>query len=285
MFIILSQNIDKESVYKDIPFFLYHYPKRYRYQIKTGDIFIYYQGDRHKRENRYYFGYGLVGKIDVSEDGEDYYAHIVEGVPFRNKVPIYNPLGGYYESIGYEIIRNKPTPSWQNSVRKLSNDAYTTILEAGGVNDVLINQMAELERMSSNSNPITLLENLNQKYKGLEPLKKDKIISSHLDRGRSITDALKQILGAKCQICNWIGFIKTNGERYIEAHHISQLSLSEKNSLCSDNVILVCPNCHRKVHHANDLTITDLGDIIEINFEGNITVINKNTTNYLRNFI
>jgi hypothetical protein len=45
MNIILAQRIDYESGYEDIPFQLYHFPKRYRNQIRCGDMFIYYQGD------------------------------------------------------------------------------------------------------------------------------------------------------------------------------------------------------------------------------------------------
>lgn len=39
MNIILSQHIDTDSNYDDVPFQLYHYPKRYNKQIKPGDIF------------------------------------------------------------------------------------------------------------------------------------------------------------------------------------------------------------------------------------------------------
>jgi hypothetical protein len=59
--IVLSQRIDTKSSYDDIPFVQYHYPSRYSNQIHTGDLFIYYQGDRFKKENRYYFGTGVIG--------------------------------------------------------------------------------------------------------------------------------------------------------------------------------------------------------------------------------
>jgi len=60
MKIILSQRIDIESEYQDVPFSSYHFPKRYRNQIHPGDQFIYYQGDRYKKEHRYYFGCGVI---------------------------------------------------------------------------------------------------------------------------------------------------------------------------------------------------------------------------------
>ncbi len=50
MLIVLSQHIDSESDYEDIPFSLYHFPKRYRNQIHPRNCFIYYQGETKKVE-------------------------------------------------------------------------------------------------------------------------------------------------------------------------------------------------------------------------------------------
>ncbi|HDY7447493.1 TPA: HNH endonuclease [Vibrio vulnificus] len=42
-------------------------------------------------------------------------------------------------------------------------------------------------------------------------------------------------------------FIKrSNGEPYLEVHHIIPLSQGGLDSL--ENVISLCPNCHRKIH-------------------------------------
>lgn len=138
MFIILSQRIDYKSDYEDIPFSVYHYPKRYRNQINTGDVFIYNQGDRRRKENRYYFGYGVIGKIRESEDGEHYYADIENGLWFPRKVSIYQTDGSYFESIDYLEVRKKERPAWQNSIRKISKGAFVKILECAGLNKTII---------------------------------------------------------------------------------------------------------------------------------------------------
>ena len=53
MIIILSQKIDTESAYTgDEVFRTYHYPGRYRNQIHTGDVFVYYQGNRYDKSLR-----------------------------------------------------------------------------------------------------------------------------------------------------------------------------------------------------------------------------------------
>ena len=90
MLIVLSQHIVYESDYEDIPFSIYHFPKRYRNQIHPGDCFIYYQGDRHKKDNRYYFGCGVIGDVFPDAVGEFYYAKILDGKPFKKNIPIYH---------------------------------------------------------------------------------------------------------------------------------------------------------------------------------------------------
>ena len=131
MYIILSQRIDIQSSYLDNPFKSYHYPSRYRNQIHTGDTFIYYQGDRYHKEHRYYFGTGKIGKIEYFEDNDTYTAELLYCKKFTNKVSIYIN-DGYCEQYGYQTVRNKPAPSWQNSIRKLSVEAYNYIIKSAG---------------------------------------------------------------------------------------------------------------------------------------------------------
>jgi hypothetical protein len=277
--IVLSQRIDYESSYQDIPFVIYHYPKRYRNQITTGDLFLYYQGDRHKKENRYYFGYGVVGRIDSTADAEEFYAEIINGKRFSNIVPIYHPDGGFYESIAFSEVREKERPAWQNSIRKISNAAYLEILSAAGVNvDLEIQSISYIEKEIE---PLNVLKLLNDKYQEVSPIKKEKLINMHIDRGTSVTNALKKILGPKCQICDCIGFEKRNGDRYIEAHHLNELAKNQRHSLCSDNVILVCPNCHREIHYGKKFIVYDEKDSIYIELGNKKAKINKNTISYL----
>ena len=139
--IILSQRIDLVSDYNDKPFFRYHFPKRYRKQIKSGDVFVYYQGDSKKLINRYYFGCGVIGEVTADKsDKESFNAEIRFGIKFPRKVIIHfvSKEGEYYESIGYKTVRQKPTPSWQNSIRKLSVPAFEKIISDAGL-DVYAN--------------------------------------------------------------------------------------------------------------------------------------------------
>ena len=132
MLIILSQRIDTDSDYSDEVFETYHYPSRYKNQIHEGDTFVYYQGNRYVKEQRYYFGVGTIGQI-TSFDEENYYASLINVRKFNNTVPIYLPDGKYVEQLGYETVRKSPTPPWQSSVRPLSQQAYDYIISAAGI--------------------------------------------------------------------------------------------------------------------------------------------------------
>lgn len=132
MLVVLSQKVDSESSYADELFSCYHYPARYKKQLHEGDTFVYYQGNRYDKSQRYYFGTGTVEKI-LTTDGQNYYAELVSCRQFEKKIPIYLPDGGYIEQLGYESVRNSINPPWQSSIRPLSQEAYDYILYAAGL--------------------------------------------------------------------------------------------------------------------------------------------------------
>ena len=136
MLVVLSQKVDSKSSYADELFSSYHYPARYKNQLHEGDTFVYYQGNRYDKSQRYYFGTGTVGKI-LTTDGENYYAELVHCRRFGKKIPIYLPDGGYIEQLDYESVRKSINPPWQSSIRLLSQKAYDYILNAAGLQTIL----------------------------------------------------------------------------------------------------------------------------------------------------
>jgi hypothetical protein len=270
MFIIMSQKIDYESNYDDIPFKIYHYPKRYRNQIKTGNPFIYYQGDRYKRQNRYYFGCGIVGEITISENGEDYYAEILNGVSFPKKVPIYNPEGGFIESLGYSEIRKKENPPWQNSIRKVSENAFKTIIERSGLD---YDELTEILRLNKDfqldtydkstlgkmetivkeehveyfleSNAEEEIEKFINNLDSSGSLELKEVLMKTRVASRKTISTLKSFYNHTCQICG-----ENHFERYsvnvVEAHHIEYFSRTQNHQL--NNIIILCPTHHRLLH-------------------------------------
>lgn len=62
---------------------------------------------------------------------------------------------------------------------------------------------------------------------------------------------VKRIADGKCQYCgNDAPFNDKQGEPYLEAHHVVRLADGGRDSI--DNVVAICPNCHRKMHVLND---------------------------------
>lgn len=63
-------------------------------------------------------------------------------------------------------------------------------------------------------------------------------------------DRVRQIVvkraNGRCEHCGELGFRKTDGSYYVEAHHI--ISLSKQGPDTLDNVIALCPNHHREAH-------------------------------------
>lgn len=54
-----------------------------------------------------------------------------------------------------------------------------------------------------------------------------------------------------CQLCEEKApFYTKNNKPYLEAHHLKWLSKGGTDTI--DNVVALCPNCHRKIHELND---------------------------------
>jgi len=83
-----------------------------------------------------------------------------------------------------------------------------------------------------------------EQSKGKQPISKT---ITFFKRNREIVKQLKDLYKNKCQICGFT-FKKDNGENYSETHHIVPLSKNGGDEI--KNLIVVCPNCHRKLHYA-----------------------------------
>ena len=80
-------------------------------------------------------------------------------------------------------------------------------------------------------------------------------VSRSIERG-TIGTRLKRANGYKCQVCDAlgmepVGFIKNNGEPYVEAHHATPVSALEVGSLSATNIMILCANHHREMHYGD----------------------------------
>lgn len=229
------------SGYKDIVGRLYHFPIRYLKALSDlPSPFIYYE----PREggDQVYFGKGNV--LSVYEDTEDVghaYAEIGGFREFPSAVNFYSaPGGGTWEN----------SKTMRNSIRRLGVEAFNGILKAGGV---------ALDRINQPEIGESVAEELQRELKSYPGpgkrsppvLRRIGRILEFYERPSAITNHVKQSRGDTCQYCGVRGFLKRDGTRYCEVHHLFHLAKDPPvECLSPEYVVVLCANCHRRMHYA-----------------------------------
>lgn len=94
-------------------------------------------------------------------------------------------------------------------------------------------------------------EKLAEQVANSKPKKSQKTESVVYYRNPYIKEMVKQIADGKCQMCGKNApFYDTNNKPYLEEHHVKRLADGGEDTM--DNVVAICPNCHKKVHVLND---------------------------------
>lgn len=87
-----------------------------------------------------------------------------------------------------------------------------------------------------------------KKGKSKETQKKESVVYY---RNAYIKEMVKFLAKGKCQMCgDKAPFYDRDGKPYLEEHHVKRLADGGSDTM--DNVVAVCPNCHRKVHILKD---------------------------------
>ncbi|WP_246725568.1 HNH endonuclease signature motif containing protein [Beijerinckia sp. L45] len=68
----------------------------------------------------------------------------------------------------------------------------------------------------------------------------------HFFRSESIRSAVLDRAQGRCEHCGQLGFMKSDGVRYLETHHIIRLADDGRDTV--HNVIALCPGDHREAH-------------------------------------
>lgn len=115
-----------------------------------------------------------------------------------------------------------------------------------------------------------IIARLDRKYAGT-PEYKERVVR-RIQRPSDLRQAILARADFKCRLCGEEGFRKRGGGRYAEAHHMLELNKLAPNTLQSWNVLVVCPTCHRMLHHA-EVKTEFLGVGWRININGKVHVI------------
>lgn len=82
-------------------------------------------------------------------------------------------------------------------------------------------------------------------------VKSKESITNTYERDQNIVVYANRRANGICDLCNKPApFNNKEGEPFLEVHHINQLAKGGTDWI--DNVVALCPNCHRKVHILND---------------------------------
>ena len=96
-------------------------------------------------------------------------------------------------------------------------------------------------------------EKLAGQIKKLKPKKAQKTETIVYYRSPYIKEMVMQLAEGKCQLCGGMApFMGKDHKPYLEEHHVKRLADGGSDTI--DNVVAICPNCHRKVHVLHEET-------------------------------
>lgn len=115
------------------------------------------------------------------------------------------------------------------------------------VGDKLYESFNELKNRYFNELSIKSLKEIILKSKNITITTRKAQINIH-NRKQYIREFANKIANGICQLCEKVApFTDKYGKPFLEVHHIQYLSKGGKDEL--ENVVALCPNCHRRVHH------------------------------------
>ena len=270
-YVILSQQVPPTS-YRDELGVVYNYPQQYWRRLAEGDRFIYHQPRSSGEGGKTYIGCGLVGEITSDpEDPTRRNAELQDYTEFTKPVPMIRR--GRFVEPGITASVNLVG----NAVRIVLKETASLIVSRAGTNppwnwdffeepsqdDVDGSPDKDLPPFEPDLRKA--IERFDAKYASMPPEERRRQVA-RLHRPSSIGRILKQLYGTKCWVCGEEGFQKRTGNQYAEAHHVEEVHTRVPGVLGSRNMIIVCANCHRKLHYADvDVRETEAGWEVTIN--------------------
>jgi hypothetical protein len=193
---------------------------------------------------------------------------IINGSVMFNEAYIipYDEFAKFYTDDYLDVVRGRWVGTIKNNQIKITAHGLPTKIISGGpfynafelldTNENLSNAGISDQIVATKSSEPTqedlqkIIAEFNDLFANVHPTKKI-TVSEKVSRPNAITDYLKQLHNYKCQLCGILGFKQQNGSFFAEAHHVIELHKLIPGSYCSDNIIVVCANCHRKLHYAS----------------------------------
>ncbi|ALM47821.1 hypothetical protein AMR72_02240 [Flavobacterium psychrophilum] len=130
----------------------------------------------------------------------------------------------------------------------------------------------------TSADTLSEIAKLEKKMKNQLPGVKQRV-SSYIERG-AISTKIKKHCNYKCSVCEALGmptnsFTKSNGEPYIETHHVEPVSTLNSGVLGVANLMTVCANHHRQLHFGNVHLLDNNKEYFVFNIDGDEVRIKK----------
>jgi hypothetical protein len=178
---------------------------------------------------------------DDTEDLSHACAEIVGYEPFSTPVDFFKgPSGASWE----------PAKTMRNSARRIPAELYRGLLSAGGLS--ASEAVASPDRL-----PLTAalqVELASYPGPGKRPpyvLRRIQRILETYERPSTVTNEVKRVRGDGCQLCERPEFLKRDGRRCSEVHHLFHLAADPpEGSLEPEYLVVLCETCHRRMHYA-----------------------------------
>jgi len=124
-------------------------------------------------------------------------------------------------------------------------------------------QRAVEQQISENQNNITK----EITYKRKPKQNRSKIVITKYSRDEEVAARALEFARYKCEIDNnHVTFVsRRSGKNYVEAHHLIPICFSDEFDFSLDveaNIVSLCPNCHKKIHHGLDYEVKELIEIL-----------------------
>ncbi|WP_053983789.1 HNH endonuclease [Niameybacter massiliensis] len=147
---------------------------------------------------------------------------------------------GEFMCLGYEIIQ---------AIDKNNRERNSIVFELNPIDNIDVgcdfNDLAE-------SNLNQSLEELRKKAmeQAVEGASSEEIKINVRKRSKAIREYAMRRSQGVCELCGERGFVKKNGDMYLEVHHITRLSDNGPDHPVS--VAAICANCHARSHYAHN---------------------------------
>lgn len=184
---------------------------------------------------------------------------------------LFTPFKIYYYLLETESILDFSNPTLMAGVYKNTDvtpkEKFSRILNAGFINDDVSAFEIELNRRDISGD---------ERERLIELFRIEKFETDSDEKGSSaqIKYYAKELAGFKCELdhSHESFTARSNNKQYVEAHHF--IPYSKKNNFdinidVPENMVSLCPNCHKKIHNGLRNEVDEMLDtLIDLKIEG-----------------